>query len=265
MLVFIQSAAALMLFIPILFRSGLSSAKKIIYTKKLHWLFFRALSSLGISFFLFSAVSYIPLVNAVLLANTSPLIVPFLAYLFMSQKMNHHLWLPIISGLIGIALVLHPDGHIFHPAAFLAIGSAVCISISSLLVRKLAGTESNETIMFYFFLLSTIVAGIIAVKYWVPISFKMYLISVFVGALYFGCQYLITVALRMASTQLVTTLLYSNIIFSALLSMLFWHTIPTPLTIAGILLTVISGVFCIRIEHRRNQRIMNEKRLQYAR
>lgn len=265
MLVFIQSVAAFIMFLPILLRNGVTGAKKIIRTKKLYWLFMRAMSSLGISFFLFSAVSYIPLVNAVLLANTSPLIVPFMAYFFMSQKINHALWLPILGGFVGIALVLHPNGHAFHPAAFLAIGSAVCIAISSLLIRKLASTESNQTIMFYFFFFSTVVSGLVATKYWTPISLKLCMVSALVGVLYFSCQYLLTVALRVTSAQLVTTLLYANIIFSALFSMLFWHTLPTLLTIAGIVLTVISGIICIRIEHRQRQQLNKQENLAYAR
>ena len=192
MLVFIQSTASLLLFMPILFRTGFVSAKKIIYTQKLRWLLLRAFFSLGISYLLFSAVLFIPLVNAVLLANTSPLIVPIIAYLFMSQKMNPRLWVPMLSGFVGIALVLHPDGHLFHPAALLAIGSAVCIACSSLVMRKLVSTESNETVMFYFFLLSTILSGLIAIKFWMPVSAKLCVIGLIAGALYFGCQYLLT-------------------------------------------------------------------------
>lgn len=263
MLVFIQSAVSLILFTPILFKNGTIGAKKIIRTKKIGWLFLRAVSSLGVSFLLFSAVVYIPLVNAVLLANTSPLIVPIIAYLVMSEKMNHRLWIPLLAGFAGIALVLHPNGHFFHPAAFLAIGSAICIATSSLMMRKLASTESTETVMFYFFLLATVISGIIAIKFWIPLPLKLYFVAAIAGALYFSSQYLLTAALRVASAQLVTTLLYANIIFSAIFSMVFWHHTPGALTITGILLTVASGIACVRIEHQhRKQTITNE--LNYA-
>lgn len=264
LLVFIQSSVSLLLFTPILFKRGLTSAKKIIYTQKLPWLLLRALFSLGISYLLFSAVLFIPLVNAVLLANTSPLILPLIAYFALSQKMNHRLWGPLIGGFIGIALVLHPNGQLFQPAALLAIGSAICIACSSLTMRKLVSTESNETIMFYFFLLSTLLSAAIAIPYWTGMSVKLVLVGATAGILYFGCQYLLTAALRVASAQLVTTLLYANIIFSALFSMLFWHTVPTGMTIAGIILTVLSGIACIRIEHQHRQRMIIKESALYV-
>jgi drug/metabolite transporter (DMT)-like permease len=263
-LVFLQSAGALLLFIPILLKNGIPGIKKIVSTKKLGWLTVRAFSSLGISYLLFTSVLFIPLVNATLLANTSPLILPIIAYLVLSEKINHRLWVPLITGFIGVTLVLQPTGHLFHPAAFLAFGSAVCIAGTSLIMRKLVSTESNETIMFYFFVLSTVISGLIAIKFWVPLTLKLYLIGLLAGALYFSCQYLLTVALRVASAQLVTTLLYANIIFSAIFSMVIWHTVPNELTLFGILLTVFSGIICIRIEHQNHQKRISKTELEYV-
>ena len=256
MLVFMQSVVSLLIFLPFLFRGGLVSAKKIVTTKKLSIHLLRAISSLSISYFLFSAVKFIPLVSAMLLANISPLILPFIAYFFLGKKIKHHLWIPIIIGFIGITLVLHPDGKIFQLGALLAVGAAIGVAVSSLSVRQLSATDSTETIMFYFFLLSTVISGIISVKYWVPLSSTLWLVLVGAGIIYFASQYLISAALALASAQLVSTLLYANIIFSALFSMMIWHHFPSILTWIGIVITVLGGILCIRAEHQYHKRII---------
>ena len=169
-IIFFQSLVALLLILPIVFRSGYREAKQVIITKKLKLHFLRTIFSLSISFLLFYAITYIPLVNGILLANTAPLMVPFLGYFFLSQKINHRLWLPIIIGLAGVTLVLQPDVRIFNSASLLALAAACAMAASMLTVRKLSATESTHTTAFYFFFLSTLLSGVIAIKFLTPIS-----------------------------------------------------------------------------------------------
>lgn len=253
-IIFYQCATGLVLFIPILLKNGLTSAKKLLITQQLPIHLLRTVCSLCVAFLLFTAVKYIPLVNAMLLANIAPLVVPFVAYFLLAQKINHKVWLPMLVGFMGVTLVLNPDGRIFHPAALLAIGASISVAGSMVLVRKLSAKDSSETISFYFFLLGTIFSGCIAVRYWVPLSLPLELILIGIGALYVVSQLLVTNALRLANPQLVSSLAYTNVVFTAFISMIFWHKIPGALTWSGILLTIIGGIMCIRVEYRHNRR-----------
>lgn len=257
MMVFIQTTVALICFLPILFRHSFKnrSQSNPLKTNRIWLYLLRASLSLGISYFLFSAVRYIPLTNAVLLANTAPLIVPFIAYLFLSQKINHHMWMPIFIGFVGIAFVLQPDGKIFDIASFLAIGAAVCVATSILCVRRLAITESTEAITFYYFLIATIISGLIATQCWVSLPSEIWVILIIGGVLFFLSQYSMTYALKFINAQLVSTLLYMNVINSAVISWFFWDLIPNSSTVIGIALTILGGILCIRAEHQYTKRI----------
>jgi len=257
MIIFIQCLTGLLLFILIFFIRGYK-AKEIIFTqnRKIHLL--RTLCSLSVAFCLFTAVKYIPLVNAMLLANVAPMIVPFLAYFFLSQSINHQIWLPILIGFIGVGFVLHPDGHFFHLASLLAFGSSVFAAGTIVMVRNLSRTDSSETITFYFYFFGTLLTSVFALKYWVPISAWMAVILIGVGVLYFASQYLITYALRLASAEFVSSLMYMNIVYSAVISILMWHVTPSVLTWLGIALTIMGGILCIRVEHRQNRYIYIE-------
>src|SRR5579885_2089998 len=229
--IFIQSVISLILILPLILKNGPSGAKKILASSKLSLHLIRTVFSLSISYLLFYAVTYIPLVNGMLLANTAPLIVPFLAYLAFSQKINHRLWFPILTGYVGVAIVLHPDSSIFNPASILALGAGVAMASTMLTVRKLSATEATETTAFYFFLFSSIISGIISIKFWTPVSTHMLLIMAAIGAFYFATQYASTMALKYINAQLVASLFYSNIIYAAVISQFVWHTLPTPYTI----------------------------------
>lgn len=264
--IFIQSLVSLLLILPLIFKNGSLKAKRILTTHnvKLHLL--RTFFSLSISYLLFYAVTFIPLVNGLLLANTGPLIIPFIGYLFLSQKINHRLWVPILTGYLGVIIVLHPDARIFNPASLLALAAAVSMASTMLTVRKLSATDSTETIAFYFFLFSTLASGLISIAFWAPINPSMMLMMAIIGLLYFLTQYASTAALKYINAQLVGSLFYSNIIYAAIISLFVWDILPSMATLLGMVLIILGGILCIRVEHTSKLRALNLKqgKLQYA-
>lgn len=264
--IFIQSVISLTLILPLMFKKGLIEVPQRFKTQQLKLQFLRTIFSLALSYALFYAVQYIPLVNAMLLANTAPLIVPFLAYLFLAKKINHRLWVPILIGFTGVALVLRPGSVILDPASLLALGAAVLMAATVISVRKLSKTDSTETTGFYFFLFSTIISGVIATQFWVPITSEMFLMMLLIGVIYFLTQYASMNALRFASAQLVSTLFYSNIIYAAIISFVVWNTVPSLFTLCGMLLIVFGGILCIRESHQLQKRneLLQKGDLQYV-
>ncbi len=258
-IVFIQSIVTLILIAPFMLKDGLQAARGCLNSRSIHLHFIRTLFSLGISYFLFLAVAHIPLVNGLLLANTAPLMVPFLAFFMMSQKMNHRLWLPILIGFVGIILVLHPEPSSFNPAALLALAAGFCMAMSMLLVRMASKEDSSATISFYYFLFSTLISGIIAIKYWIPISGPLLAILILEGSLFFIVQFSLATALKNSPAELVSSLYYSNIVFGAIITAFVWHVHLSWLTIVGIVLTCLGGIFCIMVQSKANRIVQAAK------
>lgn len=249
MIVFMQMAVGLLVAVLFLFRQGMHSFRRVAKTQKIFLHLSRAICGLGVNYCMFFSVKYMPLVNAVLLANTTPLIVPFIAYILYSQPINHRLWVPMLVGFVGVLLVMNPDSSIFNPVSFMALGTAVCIAMAISLVKKISVTDSMETTTFYFFLLGTIMSGILSIKYWISIPLPIWGALGLIGLMYAGSQYSIMAALRYSSAQLVSCMLYTNIVFSVFISAIVWHISPSLMISIGVLLTVIGGIFCIRVEH----------------
>jgi drug/metabolite transporter (DMT)-like permease len=242
-----------MLIIPIIFKNGFVLSQSIFKTQRVGLHIWRSIFSLCISFSLFYAVQYMPLVNAMLLANTVPFIVPFLAFFFLSQKINHRLWVPLMVGFIGVGMVLHPDAHSFNAASLLALIAAVMMGASLLVVRQISRTESTETTILYFFIFSTLISGILSIPFWTPLQDHALWIMILIGVLYFLTQYGFTAALRFVEAQLVGSLMYANIVYSALISIFFWGVYPNWQTYCGMLFIIVGGIYCIHVANQKPQ------------
>ncbi|WP_018300482.1 DMT family transporter [Fangia hongkongensis] len=246
-LVFIQSLIALIILIPIIGFKQVKSDTSLFKSKVPVLHIWRTIFSLGISYFLFIALHFVPLVDGVLLANTSPFFIPFILFIFMRQKLQHKMWLPLIAGFIGIILILKPDSHIFDAYSLIALGAGISMALSMTMVRQISAYDNSITIVFYYFLFSTIIAGIVSIAFWTPISLQTVFDLIIIGVLFFLVQYLLVLGLTYTTAQNVGVLYYSNVIFAAILGMLFFSEVSDFISIIGILLTIISAIVIIRL------------------
>lgn len=255
MIVFVQSWVCLGLVIPVMFKGSTEQIKQRFHSEKKTLHLLRTLCSLGISYFLFLAVSDMPLVNAMLLANTAPFMVPILGALFLGHALNHRIWPPLTLGFVGVFFVLHPDKGVFQPAAIYALAAALCMAMSTLLVRRASKTDRAMTITFYYFVFAALLSSAVVVFFWQAISVQQLLILSVVGILFFICQYSLSLALSYVSAQLVSSLYYTNILFATLLSWIIWQT-PLTLPIGlGIVCIIIGGVLCVNTQHTHEKRL----------
>ncbi|MBK2123622.1 DMT family transporter, partial [Fangia hongkongensis] len=200
-LVFIQSLIALIILIPIIGFKQVKSDTSLFKSKVPVLHIWRTIFSLGISYFLFIALHFVPLVDGVLLANTSPFFIPFILFIFMRQKLQHKMWLPLIAGFIGIILILKPDSHIFDAYSLIALGAGISMALSMTMVRQISAYDNSITIVFYYFLFSTIIAGIVSIAFWTPISLQTVFDLIIIGVLFFLVQYLLVLGLTYTTAQ----------------------------------------------------------------
>jgi len=251
MIVFAQSLIIFVLVIPMIFARGRQHGLRLLQTnnRKLHLV--RSFFSVGISYLFFYSISYVPLVNAVLLANSAPLFVPFIGLIFLSQPINHRLWIPLLVGFVGIILVLQPSSQLLVIASLLPLAAAICMATSMLLVRKASANDATLTIIFYYGLYATLISGVVALTYWKTLNLHLLLWLILLGFVFFVVSMALTYALKFANAQLVSALYYSNIIFAAFISILFFHSHISLPVVLGIVLTTLGGVMCIMAQRSR--------------
>jgi drug/metabolite transporter (DMT)-like permease len=205
----------------------------------------RILSALLALFLMFYALKFIPLVNALLLNNTAPLFVPIIAYFLTGAKTPHKAAFGILIGFIGIALILRPNHQIFSIASCIALVSGILAALAIVEMRIVSKTSSVIQMLFYYFLVSTVVSGIVATCQWQTPTAQIWLWLLGIGV--FGTIYQVftTLAYVTAPVRLMSPLMFFIVIFGGLFDWLLWDYVPDALTISGAIAIIVGSMMTI--------------------
>jgi drug/metabolite transporter (DMT)-like permease len=197
----------------------------------------------------FYALANIPVGNAILLNQMTPIFVLPLAALFLGEKITwrHLVFVPL--ALVGAALVIKPSPAVINVPGFVALCSAAFAAGAYVLVRKLTATESTFTIVFWFTWVSMVVA--------VPFMWSSFVIpdpptmAALVGVGVFGTvgQLLLTVAYRLGEAGRLAVLGSLGAIFGAGWDLVLWDHVPDLLTAGGGALVILACAMLQRMRH----------------
>ena len=120
----------------------------------------------------FTAVTLIPLAEATALSFAVPVFATMGAIIFLRERSRLMRWIPIITGIIGVTVILRPGIEAISLGALLVIGSAVTTAISKLMTKSLARTETATTIVIHLNLTLAIATLLPALLVWSTPSLK---------------------------------------------------------------------------------------------
>lgn len=199
---------------------------------------------------IYFALKHVELVSVTLLANTTPIFIPIVAYFWLNTKIPKPMYYTIGIGFVGILCILRPSlDLIYHPIILIPIIAGVCFSFSQILLRLLADKgETPMGILFYYLIFLGVLTLPGAFFFWQHISTKFYLLFIAGGVLSFCQQVSILKAFNYAHPVQIGPLNYSAVVFSYLLGWLFFNEQITWLVGIGIALVIIGGVSTIYID-----------------
>jgi drug/metabolite transporter (DMT)-like permease len=223
--VFFQNLVCLIFVAPVVISYGWGEIK----TARIGIHVLRAVTGTGAWLGLFFAITLMPLTNAVLITYSAPIWIPLIAWMLHGRKVGRAVWAGVILGFMGIVMVLHPSNAALTWGAPLALGAAFLLALALLSVRWLCETEPNLRILFYYFLLWT----------WI------YLAGI--GLCLLASQVLLIVAYRYASAVTLAPIIYSVIVFTALIDWAVWHQVPSLMEVGGMALVILGGVIAMKV------------------
>ena len=220
-----------------------------------YWLLIvRAVLGFGTFFMFFKASHMLPLVDAVTFLNTAPLWVPFLAMFIIREHFYNKFTFCILGGFIGMLLVMHPRIQGMNLTGdIIGLSSGIFLA-STIVVRRKLKNEPWQRINIYY----GVVAAVLSFILMIP-SFKMpqgiqWLFFLALGVLMYFITWFGTLAMHYAKATVLGPLIYSSIIVSGLIGWLVWGDIPKPLTIAGMLAIIVSGILMVMFGIRANKK-----------
>ncbi|GAA2071394.1 DMT family transporter [Williamsia deligens] len=241
-----QNFVGLLVLVPMAVRGGLPFVRT--HRISLHLL--RAATGTACWYGLFYAITQIPLANATLLTYSAPLWMPFIAWALTRQRVSRPTWIGATVGFVGVLLVLQPQSAGFGVGELSALIAALMLAVAMMSVRWLGATEPIARVLFYYFLLSTLLAIPFALVDLEAPPARAWPWLIALGVAQIASQALIVVAYRYAPAEKVGPCIYSVIVFAALFDWLVWDHPPSLMTYAGMALVVCGGVIAVRMRVR---------------
>lgn len=236
---FFRFFSALAMLIPIYFLTGRPKVKTSVPLLHLLRGFF------GFLMFTLYTISlqFIRVENALALNSTYPFFIPLILLLFFKEKIAKHVILGVLVGFVGVYITINPNtSGYFNFASILALLSAVCSAASNVTIRTLRRTENSFSIVFYFFAFSTVVSFFYMIS--ADQYFNMKGIWLLLGIAFtsVASQQCLSYVLKYLHPNMVSSLMYSSVIFGFLFSWLFWGKIPNAAQLIGVLLIIAGGL-----------------------
>lgn len=245
-IVFTRSVLALLIMLPIILRSRPKLSFK---TQRYPLHLFRAIVGIGSIYGIVISLETLPISNTTLLFMAYPLFIPITLFLFMKKPLSLSVLGAIVIGFIGVVFALNPSSNgLLQYGALFALGAGLFTAIAVTIVKKLSDTEPASKIVFYFALNAVFITLIPAMLHWQPIPTIAWFELIAVSLFFILYQQCFAYSIKHGEPTLVIALMYSAIIFSAIIDWILNGKIIHFSTIIGFLLIVVSVVLVALFE-----------------
>ena len=213
------------------------------------------------------ALAEISLTTATALFFTAPFFITLLSIPMLGERVGIRRFIGILSGFIGVLIVLRPDTEQFSLVALLPVMAAFFYALCQVLVRYARMTAPASIMSLYasisFALLAPIMGWILSgaeplqamtpsektllLPWSLPNGFDMLLLT-FTGATSALGFMFMSYAYKHAQASRLAPFEYIMIVWVTLLSYLVWAEVPDLATMTGIGLIILSGIYVLRRE-----------------
>jgi drug/metabolite transporter (DMT)-like permease len=204
---------------------------------------------LSLAFF-FYAIAHLNLGSAMTLNYTSPIFLGFFLPFISHQKIKKSIFLCTIIGFIGALLILDPHGEWQSWfAGLVGLVSGIGAALAYIHVIQLGKlNEPDWRTVFYFTLVSTIASGLwIGFTHHQKITINDIWILIPLGLSATIAQIAMTRAYRLGKPLTIGALSYLTIVFSSLISLMYFNETMRMEDIIGALMIILSGAIASNI------------------
>ncbi len=235
--VFIRVAVGFCFFLPFIYKAGLKGFA----TQRLKLHVFRVFLMCGALISTYYAYKHLPLAFATSLGFTGPLLTTTMAVIFLRERLDWRWWLLIVSGYIGVLIMVRPDIVVFDIAVAMAIIANILSSAARITIKSLVSTESSLQILVYNNFGALLFFSLLIPFFWqTPSGIDAVLLGFIAGAGTLS-QYCYVKALQNGSASLVAPFEYSRLIFSVPVGFLLFAELPTVWTFLGSVVIILSN------------------------
>lgn len=211
----------------------------------------RGVSVVGSAVAFILSLGYLPIAEATALNFITPLLITVLAIPVLGETVSAQGWLAVLIGFLGMLVVVRPGMGGLHPAALLVVLSSLCWCVGMLVTRRLVGVDRSSVTLFW-----TASTGFVmllcAVPFFLtPLTLRQVGFCLAVGVVASGGQWFAVLAYRYGRATVLAPLTYAQLIWSSVLGLAVFGTVPDRWTLIGAVIIAASGLYVVQLERRR--------------
>ncbi len=203
------------------------------------FLFLRlVVGTLGILFHYYS-IDHMNIADANVLNKLGPFFAMIASYFLMGERTTKLDWIVTFIAFIGAGFVAKPSWSTEAFWGLIAVAGGLATGLAYTFVRRLSKNGfAGELIIFYFSLFSTLVSLLFMLGGFKPIQPRQLMMLIAAGLSATGGQFCVTKAYTYAPAKDISTFDYTQVIYSAILGVIFLGQIPDIYSIIGYILII---------------------------
>jgi len=244
---FFRSILGIFILAPWFYRVGLSG----LATKQFPLLAARGLNTLLGLYFVFAAVSYLPLADVVAIMYSKPIFASIAAVLVLREVMYGARWRGVLFGFIGMLLIIRPGFADWNVGVLYALGAMAAGAFTIISVKYLTRTEPPDRIVAYTVMVMIAGSLVPALINWVTPTLNQLLWLAALGALATMFQRCIARALAAADATVMLPFEFMRLLAAVVIGYLFFGEIADGWTWSGGLVIFAASIYVVRAESAR--------------
>ena len=226
----------------------------------------------------FVALASMPISEVTAIFFVAPLIITAFSVVFLKESVGIWRWSAVLTGLIGVVIILRPGSDAFQTVGLLVLVAATAYASLQIMTRKLGLAEKASTMAFYIQLTFIFVSAIIGLfagdgsysgtgdasldfllRSWVWPTNDDLLIMAGVGFVSACGGYLISQGYRLCEAGTAAPFEYVAMPLAVFWGVTFWDEWPDTLAWVGIAMIIGAGLFTVYRETVRGRKLASKR------
>jgi drug/metabolite transporter (DMT)-like permease len=213
----------------------------------------RGLCVVGSSILFVYGVRQMTMAQATTISFLSPLLITILSIPLLGETVGPRRWAAVAVGMLGMLVVVRPGLGGFQPAALFGVASAFCWAMALIITRKISSSDTPQTTVLWSAGIGTAVLSLILPFQAIWPTPKQLGLSLVLGVLASGGQWVVILAHRIAPASLLAPFFYSQLLWVSVLGFLVFGNLPDIWTMVGAAIIAASGLYTAHRERVRRQ------------
>jgi drug/metabolite transporter (DMT)-like permease len=241
--VFLRSLIGLAIFVLMARQFG---GLRSLITARWRWHLLRTMLATGAMFGFFYGLARMPLVDALTLGFTAPLMVTALSVPMLGEHVGWRRWAAVSVGFIGVLIILRPGGGDASLASLAVLFAAFCYACMAITSRKLSTTESSYALSVYVIVGPMFVSlALLGGSAWQVPDTNGWILFSAAGVSSVIAWIGIIGGYRRASPAMLAPFEYTALIGGAIAGYLIWDEVPDRWVVLGAIIIIASGLFVV--------------------